>query len=136
MLFQHSRQKTIRGWVNVMAFPECPSICPVLSLRDYLARTAPLHHANAYKMFISLRKPHKSVSAQTLARWMTNIIADAGVDTRMFKQHNTCSASAAWLEKGTKSMSVAQICKHAQWSNLTTTYRKFYHRVVLYTGWG
>ena len=134
MLFQHSREKTVRGWVNVMAFPESPSICPVLSLETYLGRTAPLRHIEANRMFISLCKPYKSVSSQTLARWMANIMAAAGVDTAMFKQHSTCSASAAWLEKGTKSMSVAQICKHAQWSNLTTTYRKFYRRVVLHTG--
>ena len=122
--------------MNVLAFPESPSICPVLSLETYLGRTAPLRHPEANRMFISQRKPHEPVKAQTLARWMTNIMAAAGVDTAMFKQHSTRSASAAWLEKGTKSMSVAQICKHAQWSNLTTTYRKFYHKVVLHTGRG
>ena len=89
MHFQHSREKTLRGWVNVLSFPEKPSICPVLSLRDYLVRTAPLRNADACKMFIQLRKPHKSVSAQTLAQWMTNIMAAAGVDTSMFKQHST-----------------------------------------------
>ena len=120
----------------MLAFPNCPSICPVLSLRDYLVRTAPLRDTDAHKMFISLRKPYKSVSAQTLAWWMTHIMADAGVDTSMFRQHSTRSASAAWLEKGTKKMSVAQICRQAQWSNLTTTYRKFYHKVVIHTGRG
>ena len=65
----------------MFAFPKHPSICPVLSLRDYLVRKAPLHHTDAFKMFIQLRKPHKSVSAQTLARWLTNIMAVAGVDT-------------------------------------------------------
>ena len=132
--FQHSREKNIGGYVNVLSFPDKPSICPVLSLKDYLVRTAPLHHADANIMFIQLRKSHKSVSSQTLARWMTNIMADAGVDTSMFCQHSTHSASAVGLETVTKKMSVAQICKQGQWSNLTTTYRKFYHRVVLHTG--
>ncbi len=84
-------------------------------------------------MCIQLRQPHKPVSSQTLARWMTNIMADAGVDTSMFCQYSTRSALAAWLETGTKKMPVAQICRQAQWSNLTTTYRKFYHKVVLHT---
>ena len=134
--FQHSREKTLRGWVNVMAFPESPSICPVLSLKAYLDRTAQLRHADANNMFISQHKPHKSVTSQTLARWMTNIMAAAGVDISLFKQHSTRSASAVWLEGGTKSMSVAQICKHGHWSKLTTTYKKFYCRVVLHTGRG
>ena len=95
--FQHSRPKTIRGHANVMSFPEKPSICPVLSLKDYLVRTAPLHAVDAKHMFIQLRKPYKSVSSQTLAHWITSIMADAGVDTTTFHQHSTHSASAAWL---------------------------------------
>ena len=134
MHFQQSREKTLRGWLNVLTFPECPSIYPVQSLRDYLVRTPPLRHTDAIKMFIQLRKPHKSVSAQTLARWITNIMADTDVDTSMFRQHSTHSASAVWLERGTKKMSVAQIYRHTQWSNFTTTYRKFYHKAVLHTG--
>ena len=78
-----------------MLFPEQPSICPVLSLKDYLVRTPPLHAVNAKYMFIQLRKPYKSVSSQTLARWITSIMADAGKDTTMFRQHSTRSASAA-----------------------------------------
>ena len=105
-------------------------------MKDYLVRTAPLHTTDANEMFIQLWKPHKSVSSQTLAHWITNIMADAGVDTSLFCQHSTRSASAAWLESGTKKMSVAQICRQAQWSKLTTTYRKFYHQVVLHTGRG
>ena len=132
--FQHSREKTLRGWVNVLSFPNKPSICPVLSLRDYLVRTALLCHADANIMFIQLRMPQKSVSSQTLAQWMTNIMADAGMDTSMFCRHSTHSALAALLETGTKKMSGTQICRQAQWSNLNTTYRKFYHKVVLHTG--
>ena len=97
-----------------MSFPEEPSICPVLSLKDYLVRTAPLRAVDANNMFIQLRKPYKSVSSQTLARWITSIMADAGVDTTKFCQHSTHSALAAWLETGTKKMSLAQTCRHAQ----------------------
>ena len=72
--------------MNVLSFPDKPSICPVQSQRDYLVRTAPLRDADANKMLIQLRKPHKPVSSQTLAHLMTNIMADAGVDTSMFFQ--------------------------------------------------
>ena len=34
-------------------------------------------------------------------------------DTSVVRQHSTCSASAAWLEIGTKKMSVAHICRLA-----------------------
>ena len=69
----------------MLEFPECSSICPVLSLMDYLVRKAPLRHSDAIKMFIPLKKPHKSVSVQTLAGWITNSMAAARVDTSMLK---------------------------------------------------
>ena len=81
--------------MNVMSFPESPSICPVQSLKDYLVRTAPLRAVDAQHMFIQLRQPHKSVSSQTLACWITSMMADAGMDTSMFCHYSTYSTWAA-----------------------------------------
>ena len=103
-------------------------------LKCYLVRTSHLHAVDAKHMFIQLRKPHKSVSLQTLAHWVMSMMADIGVDTPMFHQHSTCSALAAWLRSGTnKKISVTQICHQGQWSRATTIFRKLYNRVVLHT---
>ena len=134
--FQHSRYQNLRRQVNVFLFPTRPSICPVLSLKEYLARTAPLCHTEAITLFIQQCKSHKSVSSQSLAWWITDIMAAAGIDTIMFKQHSTRGAQAAQLKTGSKKMSVAQIYSLAQQSSLTSTYKKFYHKVFLHTGQG
>ena len=116
-----------------MLFPESPSICPVQSLKVYLVRSTPLYAVDAQHMFIQLRLSVKSVSSQTLARWISSMMAYAGVDTSSFQQHSTGSASAAQLGSGTnKKMSVAQICHQGQWSRSTTTFRKLYHKIVLF----
>ena len=60
------------------------------------------------------------------------LMADAGIDTDIFEQHSMRSASAAWIGK-TIGMCVAQICKTASWSAKSTTFWKFYNRVVLQT---
>ena len=91
--------------MNVFAFLENPSICPVQSLKDYLTRTAPLQNADAYSVIISTIKPYHSVSAQTLARWIKQVMAEAGIDTSNFKQHSI---------RSTLAFTVAQICKQAQ----------------------
>ena len=97
-----------------------------------MAQTDTLRNANAHSIFVALMNPHKSVSAQTVVRWIKYLMDRAGIDTEMFKQHSVRSASAAWM--GTvKALSAKQICKTAQWSGLTTTYEKFYRRVVLQT---
>ena len=73
--------------MNVFAFPELPSICPVLSLKDYLVKTAPLRNADSNKLFISLCKPHKPVSSQTLAQWITNVMDNDSID---WNQEDVC----------------------------------------------
>ena len=75
-----------------------------------MARTDTLHNANAHSIFVALTNPHRSVSAQTVARWIKDLMGRAGIDTEMFKQHSVLSA-----------LSAKQICKTAQWSGLTTT---------------
>ena len=67
VLFQHSRPKIARGHVNLISFPESPSICPVQSLKDYLVRTTPLRAIDAQHMIIQLKLPHNSLPSQTLS---------------------------------------------------------------------
>lgn len=70
------------------------------------------------------------MSAETGAMWIREILSEAGIDTSKFKEHITHHALAAWLRK-TKAITVALICRKADLSKLTSTFRKFYHRVVL-----
>jgi len=63
-------------------------------------------------------------------KWILELMADAGINNDIFKQHNTHSVLAAWIWK-TIEIFVAQICKTASWPANSTTFRKFYNRVVL-----
>ena len=56
---------------------------------------AQLQHADAKRLLVSLIKPYKCVTLQTLARWIIQLIADAGIDTNILKQHRTFRISAA-----------------------------------------
>ena len=62
------------------AFLVCPSICPVLFLREYSDKTAPFHRTVANLMIITPWKSYKYVLPQSLAEWMTIILTDAWFD--------------------------------------------------------
>ena len=86
----------MRGWVNVISFSENPLLCPVQSLRDYLARTAQLQvNTDDFGLFLSLIKPHRLVKPPTLARWIRETLSAAGIDISMFALDSTCSALVA-----------------------------------------
>lgn len=44
-------------------------------------------------LFLSPNKPYKSVTFASIARWIKELIADAGVDTDKFLAHPTCAAA-------------------------------------------
>ena len=111
------------------AFPENPSICPVLFLKKYLAKTNLLCYSDAKSLFVSLIKPYKCVTSQALARWIIQLMSDTGIDNDVTKHHSTCSALASSIEK-TMGISVVQICKTVSLSDKHTTLQKFYKRVV------
>ena len=79
--------------------------------------------------FVALVKPHKSVTSQTLAKWMKSTLTAAGVDINVWKPHAVRSAAAAHL-KLDKNLDLVQLCKLADWSNVSGTFEKFYHRYV------
>ena len=86
----------VRGWVNVPTFPDNHLLCPVRSLRNELARTDMLCNADEGKLFVGLIKLHKAVTAYTLARWLKDLLSDAGINTSVFGQHCTWSTSASF----------------------------------------
>ena len=104
-------------------------MCPVLAITAYLSRTKPLCSDNS-KFFISFVKPHKSIKARTLARWMKQILSVAGVDISMFASHAVRSASAAFM-RDQMNFSVKEICAVANWSTRSGVFQKFYDRYVV-----
>ena len=72
-------------------------------------------------------KPYKVVKPKTLARWMTEVIKEGGVDTSQWQQHAARAASAAY-HREVRGLSSRQICNLADWSSVSSTYQKFYKR--------
>ena len=74
--------------------------------------------------FVSYVKPHKSVTARTLARWVKEILTTAGIDPVIWQPHSVRAASSA--HHAAKNLDLAQICKLADWSMASGVFVKFY----------
>ena len=79
--------------------------------------------------FISYVKPHKSVTAKTLARWMKTVLTNSGVDPKLWAPHAVRAASSSHLSS-VRDLDLGQICRLADWSMASSTYLKFYKRYV------
>ena len=79
--------------------------------------------------FISYVKPHKSVTAKTLARWMKAVLSDAGVDPKLWAPHAVRSAYSTH-HSTVRNLDLGQICHLEDWSLASKTYLRFYQRYV------
>lgn len=80
------------------------------------------------KFFISYAPRYKAVTSTTIARWVKEVMSNAGIDTKVFKSHATRSASTS--AASTKGLSLLNINKAAGWSN-AKTFAKHYNKKVL-----
>ncbi|KOB72478.1 Uncharacterized protein OBRU01_08744 [Operophtera brumata] len=64
------------------------NICPAKCLVDYLSVTRSVRNG-IHHLFITHKRPHKRATAQTISRWLKDVLAASGIDVVMFSAHNT-----------------------------------------------
>ncbi|XP_069109039.1 uncharacterized protein, partial [Argopecten irradians] len=99
------------------------NLCVVIHLLKYIKMTTDIREDD--RLLISFHKPHKSVSASTISRWIKTVMSSSGIDTEIFKSHSTRSAStSASVAQG---VPVSQIMEKVGWRS-AKTFQKFYNR--------
>lgn len=67
-------------------------VCTANTLVSYLDRTKEIRQSKPF-LFISFEKPYRRVGSQSLSRWVTESLSEAGLDTNVFTAHSTRHAS-------------------------------------------
>ena len=91
---QSTPNKTNKFALHLNSYQECPDICVVKALKEYLDRTK-LLRGTGTKLFISTIKPHNPISKDTVSRWLKTVLFEAGVKTEIFTAHSTRIAKAS-----------------------------------------
>ena len=112
-------------------FPSNSKLCPVETLRCYLKATRSVRPAipssKPDPLFISYVKPHKPISAPSLARWLRSLLKASGVNSDIFKAHSVRGASTT--AAANSNVLLSEILKMADWSS-PSTFQKFYYKPV------
>ena len=78
-------------------------------------------------LFISFRKPFQPVSAASISRWTKELLAEAGIDTDMFKGHSVRAAFTSAAK--TRGVCLWDIMSTAGWSR-ASTFERFYAKPI------
>ena len=103
-----------------------PKLCVVDNLKEYLLKTKDFRTHPA--LFLSMQKPYKPVSKDTISRWCKDIMLCAGIDTNQYTTHSSRSAASSYAK--TKGVSLKNIVDSAGWSN-EHTFARFYDKDVV-----
>ena len=99
---------------------------PSETLDIYVEKTAQLR-VKGSQLIISFKKPCNPVTSASISRWVKETLADAGVDTNMFKGHLIRAASTSAAHA--KGVSFSDILATAGWSR-SSTFERFYHKHI------
>ena len=104
------------------------SLCPVRTLQQYLTRTVNWREsAGKSNLFLSLNKPHHPVTSATIARWLKQVLREAGV-AENFSAHSTrATAVSVAFDKG---VPISDIMKTADWSS-DSVFKKYYYKPMI-----
>lgn len=104
------------------------NICPARSLQMYIENTKDLRN-EINSLFISFKRPFKTVSTQTLSRWLKDTLRGCGLDTNTFSAHSTRHAATSLAKR--KGINIDIIRKSAGWTEKSATFARFYDRPVI-----
>lgn len=100
------------------------TICVASTLKLYLEKTR-LIRGDVKSLFISFRRPHKAVGAQTLSHWIKNILMKCKIDVSIFSGYSTRHAATSAAKRSGVDIDI--IKKTAGWSQKSQTFAKFYN---------
>ena len=100
-------------------------LCVIRTLTQYLTVTEPLRGTETL-LFVTIKKPHRPVSRDTLRRWVKDVLKASGIDIEMFTPHSTRAASTS---KASQFVPLKTILETATWSSVST-FTKYYKKPV------
>ncbi|XP_023316861.1 uncharacterized protein LOC111694154 [Trichogramma pretiosum] len=107
---------------------EKPDLCVYSTILLYIDKTKNLR-GDIDNLFISLNKPYRAITAETVSRWIKRGLFMSGIDTTIFTGHSTRhAASSKALQKG---IDIDTIRRTAGWSEKSRTFANFYNRPIV-----
>lgn len=116
--------KSQRADIHKFSDASRADICPMLCTLKYLEATRHLRDSNS--LFISYSRPHKPVGAQTISRWISHVLNEAGIDTK-YGAHSVRHASSS--KAAALRVPIDRILQTVGWTN-EQVFAKFYRRTI------
>jgi len=114
----------VKGYIKPYTGPEGSILCPMETLSLWINKSTQIKNNNHRMLFIALKPPHDSLSAQRIAKIVKNMMTEAGIHTNTFKAHALRGSAASAAIQGAL---IDEVFKLGRWSS-HRTFQRFYYR--------
>ncbi|CAG9133863.1 unnamed protein product [Plutella xylostella] len=111
------------------AFPPFCLILNSTTLVDYISFTKELRSTSSDHLLITVKRPHRNATAQSISRWIKQVLQESGVDAVVFSAHSARHAATSAAHSA--GLSLDLIRKTAGWTASSSTFAKYYKRPLL-----
>lgn len=126
-LIKTSAPNRYQPFLTIPFFNDKENICPARAVIKYMEITREIRQCD--NLFITTKKPYKSVTASTISRWIKNTMKESGIDMSVFSAHSTRHASCSVaFERG---VNIDNIRRTAGWTGVSNTFGRFYNRPII-----
>lgn len=105
------------------------NLCIYSLMKHYVHIIKDIRSPSQDSLFLSFVMPHKTVSSQTISRWIKLSLEECGVRSDLFTAHSTRHASTSRAAQ--KGVSLDLIKRAAGWSGQSRVFAVFYNRPML-----
>lgn len=83
-------------------FRDKPELCVASTILFYIKKTSEIRPKNESNLIITIKKPHRAATSQTLSRWLKEVLQLSGIDTNLYKGYSFrhAATSAAFRQAG------------------------------------
>lgn len=111
--------------IKLKAYAPDRRICITTVLSEYIAQRNERCSQDCTQLFITTQKPYRAATASTIARWVKDVMREAGLDITKFTPHSIRAAStSAAMRSG---IPIDSILATAGWTK-ESTFRKYYNK--------
>ena len=99
----------------------------LFTLLDYNFTKRPHTGSEFIREIRACVRPHKAVSRETISRWISSVMLDAGLDVNIFSPHSLRAATSSKVRKA--KVPINTILETAGWTR-ESTFRQFYDKPI------
>ncbi|VEN46833.1 unnamed protein product [Callosobruchus maculatus] len=123
-----SGRNSLQPVLYIAYFSEKPALCLASTIELYIEKTKAIRPVGLNTLIITIKKPFRAASSQTISRWIKSVLRQSGINTNLYSGYSIRHAAVSSADRA--GVNIEVIRKAAGWSDKSSVFCSFYKRPI------